>query len=182
MFYGPGGVAEMQAEEYKVRPRGSASVQQPAPCSRPTARPAPLPPARTQDGYVVLTNYRLIWIGSRASASAAAREADAAAPPCHLPLPAVSAAEHKSGIVRASRLKLSVRLDSTSFPTPGACTCKGRRCTAALHAAWEAATPGRGHLGSSTILAHCPRPALPCRPAQRGMHRTAEDDLPRPQP
>lgn len=58
----------------------------------------------------MLTNYRLIWI---------TRAAPAAGVPCHLPLPAVSAAEHKGGLLKAARIKLQVRVDSQRYPTPG---------------------------------------------------------------
>lgn len=74
-----------------------------------------------QGGYIVLTNYRLIWIGASHSRSHEhSSSAAAAGVPCHLPLPAVSDAEHKSGmLVKAARIKLAVRVDSASYPTAG---------------------------------------------------------------
>jgi hypothetical protein len=70
-----------------------------------------------------LTNYRLIWISTRSSSSdgGSSGATPAAGVPCHLPLPAVSAAEHKHGmLVKHSRLELSVRVDTASYPTHGA--------------------------------------------------------------
>ncbi len=61
----------------------------------------------------MLTSYRLIWLTSAAPAAAAGGV------PCHLPLPAVAAAEHHPHMIKAARLKLAVRVDSASYPTPG---------------------------------------------------------------
>lgn len=72
-----------------------------------------------QDGYVVLTNYRLIWMSSRGGPAGV---------PCHLPLPAVGHAEVHAGVAifKAARLKLQVRVDEAAYPTPG-----GRRLAGA---------------------------------------------------
>lgn len=75
----------------------------------------------------MLTNYRLIWISSYVSSTSSASTAAAqqappgAGVPCHLPLPAVGGAEVKSGValLKSARLKLQVRVDGASYPTPG---------------------------------------------------------------
>lgn len=70
--------------------------------------------AAAQDGYVVLTNYRLIWMSSRSGPDGV---------PCHLPLPAVGHAEVHGGVAifKAARMKLQVRVDDEAYPTPGGC-------------------------------------------------------------
>ncbi|KAL4422699.1 hypothetical protein ABPG75_008896 [Micractinium tetrahymenae] len=119
-----------------------------------------LPSEEYRGGYVVLTNYRLIWIGS-SHGSSNQHSGSAAGVPCHLPLPAVSDAEHKGGmLVKAARIKLAVRVDNASYPTadprsvacvaPLKMVCRGpspetlhTQLMAALERrAWASAPPG----------------------------------------
>lgn len=118
-----------------------------------------------RDGHIILTNYRLIWVSATASSAGAPAPAGSAAPaagvPCHLPLPAVSDAEHRPGrLIKPARIKLAVRVDGASYPTPDprsvACiaavkvVCRGRspevlhsQLMAALERrAWAAMPPG----------------------------------------
>ena len=81
-----------------------------------------------QDGYVVLTNYRIIWISTSSTSSSTSSTSggngsdsgQVGGVPCHLPLQAVAQAEHKPGrLINYARIKLHVRQDSASYPTPG---------------------------------------------------------------
>lgn len=107
----------------------------------------PLSGPLLQGGYVVLTNYRLIWIGT-GHGKGDPTGSSACGVPCHLPLLAVSDAEHRSGLlVKAARIKLAVRVDSASYPTAGEALSDGAKRCALKPAAVE---------GSAT---------LPCAPA-----------------
>nr|KAI3430421.1 hypothetical protein D9Q98_005016 [Chlorella vulgaris] len=103
-------------------------------------------------GYVVLTNYRLIWMSST-TAPQDGSSGSAAGVPCHLPLPAVSDAEHKAGmLLKNPRVKLLVRVDASRYPTadsrsvaavsPLKLVCKGGSPDA-LHAQLQQALSSR---------------------------------------
>jgi hypothetical protein len=123
-----------------------------------------------QDGYVVLTNYRLIWLLRDA---AAGEGGGGGGVPCHLPLPAVSDVEHRSGmLVKAARLKLMVRLDGGRHPTadsrvvdcvaPLKLVCRGPSPDT-LHSQLQRALDGRAWAAAPPGLLQqlCPAAGLP---------------------
>ncbi len=95
-----------------------------------------------QGGYVVLTNYRLIWIGT-GHGKGDAHSSSASGVPCHLPLLAVSDAEHKHGLlVKAARIKLAVRVDNASYPTAGEAPGGGAGDPMQMWGPWGPVQPG----------------------------------------
>lgn len=73
-----------------------------------------------RDGYVVLTNYRLIWMTTKPP------ELPFDGVPCGLPLGAVAHIEHKPGrLIKHTRLKLSVRVDAGRYPATSSAAVEG---------------------------------------------------------
>lgn len=71
------------------------------------------------DGYIILTNFRLIWISYSASATTTTPFDGI---PCHIPLGSIAQTELSSSFLhlKPSKLKLQVRLDAADYPSSDA--------------------------------------------------------------